>query len=139
MCSVLADEHTATVGQQDWPLPRCVRGQRCSELELWWGFPQALQDEPGHPLVSRALVPPELGTQGKEQRGLGNGQDDTGAGWLSQHGQDTGTTTKPRMKGKEEFYFHYLTNCRTPPSSTQAEAHKQGCRHCGSWATLEDH
>lgn len=79
------------------------------------------------------------GHRGRSSEAWGNCQDDPGAGWLSQHRQDTGTTTKPRMKGKEEFYFHYLTNCRTPPSSTQAEAHKQGCRHCGSWSTLEDH
>lgn len=50
-------------------------------------------------------------------------QDDTMACCLSQHGQDTGTTTKPRMKDKEEIYFHYLTNWRIPQAAPR-QRHK---------------
>lgn len=42
-------------------------------------------------------------------------QDDTVACCLSQHKQNTGTTTKPRMKGK--IYFHYLIDWRIPQAA----------------------
>jgi len=33
---------------------------------------------------------------------------------VSQHRQDAGTTTRPRMKCKKQIYFHYLTNWGIP-------------------------
>lgn len=119
-------EHVAIVslGQHSWDsrTGRCLTVCERSEVFRHWGSSSAFlrprRMSLGKPLVGRALLPPETGDTGEGAvRPGGNCQDDTVACRLSQHRQDTGTTTKPRMKSKEEFYFHDLTNCRTPEAA----------------------
>lgn len=94
----------------------CERSEVFRSWSSTGTFPRPCRTSLGKPLVGRALLPLGTGDTGEgAARPWGNCQDDTVACCLSQHRQDTGTTTKPWMKGKEEIY--YLTNWRIPQAA----------------------